>query len=68
MFVNFSFFARSYPSVLQATGLPEVKDQLKTVTEEAQKRGAFGGPTIFVGGEMYFGSDRFELIAQRIGE
>lgn len=52
--------------VAQAASQP-VKDRLRANTEEAIARGAFGSPTIFVGGEdMYFGSDQLPLVAQRI--
>ena len=50
----------------QAASQP-VKDRLRANTEEAIARGAFGSPTIFVGGEhMYFGNDQLPLVAQRI--
>lgn len=39
-----------------------VKEKLKTVTEEAVRRGAFGAPTFFVGDDLYFGEDRIFLI------
>ena len=47
------------------------KDRLRTNTEEAIERGAFGSPTIFVnngeGGEhMYFGNDQLPLVRQRV--
>lgn len=52
--------------VEQAASQP-VKDRLRANTEEAIARGAFGSPTIFVGGEhMYFGNDQLPLVAQRI--
>lgn len=42
---------------------PEVKAQLKANTDEAIARGAFGSPTIYVGGDdMYFGNDRLPLV------
>ena len=41
---------------------PPVKDQLRTNTEEAMARGAFGSPTMFLGGDMYFGNDRLPLV------
>lgn len=55
---------------------PKVKEALKQVTEEAVQRGAFGAPTFFVtkandpekAQQMYFGSDRFHLIAMQLGE
>jgi 2-hydroxychromene-2-carboxylate isomerase len=72
----------SDPEVLRATvneaGVPadqliddisdqSIKDALKSNTEEALARGAFGAPTIFVGNEMYFGNDRFEFIEEALG-
>lgn len=45
-------------AILHAMGTPEVKDRLKKSTEEAVERGAFGAPTFFVDGEMFFGNDR----------
>ncbi len=46
----------------------DVKDRLKKVTEEAVERGAFGAPIIFTAdGQMFFGSDRFDLIGAHIG-
>ena len=42
---------------------PEVKAHLKANTDEAIARGAFGSPTIFVGGDdLYFGNDRLPLV------
>ena len=44
-----------------------VKDRLRANTEEAIERGAFGSPTLFVGGEhMYFGNDQLPLVRQRV--
>lgn len=46
-----------------------VKDRLRANTEEAVARGAYGSPTIFVGGEyMYFGNDQLPIVRQRIVE
>lgn len=39
-----------------------VKTALKTNTEEAVRRGVFGAPTFFVGGEMFFGQDRLDFV------
>lgn len=41
---------------------PDIKDALKTNTDEAIARGAFGVPTFFIGGDMYFGNDRLDLL------
>ncbi|XP_029437135.1 glutathione S-transferase kappa 1 [Rhinatrema bivittatum] len=58
--------------LLEMASSPEVKNRLKGSTEEALKYGAFGMPTIVahVKGEphLYFGSDRFELLANLLGE
>ena len=49
--------------LLAGLARPEVKAQLKANTDEAIARGAFGSPTIFVGGsDMYFGNDRMPLV------
>uniref|UniRef100_A0A8C1JCX5 Glutathione S-transferase kappa n=1 Tax=Cyprinus carpio TaxID=7962 RepID=A0A8C1JCX5_CYPCA len=50
----------------------QIKDKLKSVTQEALDYQSFGLPFIVchVNGkaEVFFGSDRFELMAHRIGE
>jgi 2-hydroxychromene-2-carboxylate isomerase len=44
-----------------------VKDTLRTNTQEGIDRGAFGSPTMFVGGDdMYFGNDRMPLIRDAV--
>jgi 2-hydroxychromene-2-carboxylate isomerase len=46
---------------------PAVKEQLKTNTDELMRRGGFGSPTIYVGGDdMYFGNDRLPLVAEAL--
>jgi 2-hydroxychromene-2-carboxylate isomerase len=53
--------------LLEGTARPEIKAQLKANTDEAIARGAFGSPTIFVGGDdMYFGNDRLELVRDAV--
>ncbi|XP_053306235.1 glutathione S-transferase kappa 1 [Spea bombifrons] len=58
--------------LLQIISLPEVKNKLKETTDEALKYGVFGLPSIVahIDGkpQMYFGSDRFELLAHQLGE
>jgi 2-hydroxychromene-2-carboxylate isomerase len=39
---------------------PEVKEALKAQTSRAQEIGIFGAPSFMVGGELFWGSDRFE--------
>ncbi len=42
------------------------KDRLKTATEDAIARGAFGAPTFFVGGQMFFGQDRLDWVEEAV--
>jgi 2-hydroxychromene-2-carboxylate isomerase len=45
---------------------PEVKEQLKSVTQEAVNRGVFGAPTFFVEGAMYWGQDRLDFVKEAL--
>jgi len=49
-------------TVLARARTPEVEKRLTRETETAIERGVFGVPTIFVGDEMFWGNDRFELV------
>ncbi|MBC5764698.1 2-hydroxychromene-2-carboxylate isomerase [Ramlibacter albus] len=53
-------------ALLALTADPEVKDRLKSVTQEAVARGAFGAPTFFVGGRMYWGQDRLDFVKEAL--
>ncbi|NXN16502.1 GSTK1 transferase, partial [Indicator maculatus] len=57
---------------LEMISSPAVKNRLKETTEEAIKYGAFGMPAVVthVNGEpqLFFGSDRLELLGSIIGE
>lgn len=51
----------------QEIATPEIKDRLKSNTQELVNRGGFGTPTIFVNhDDMYFGNDRLMLIRRAI--
>ena len=43
---------------------PEVKQQLADNTADAVARGAFGSPTFFVDGEMWFGKERLRDVEE----
>lgn len=45
---------------------PEVKAQLISNTETAVGKGAFGAPTMYMDGEMYFGQDRLDFIEEAL--
>jgi 2-hydroxychromene-2-carboxylate isomerase len=54
-------------ALLAGIAEPAVKEQLKANTEEVVRRGGFGSPTIFVGGDdMYFGNDRLDLVRDAV--
>jgi 2-hydroxychromene-2-carboxylate isomerase len=44
----------------------EVKDRLRQNTDRAVERGVFGAPTFFVGGEMFWGNDRFDFVEEAL--
>ncbi len=49
-------------TVLARARTPELEARLSRDTETAIERGVFGVPTLFVGDEMFWGNDRFELV------
>jgi 2-hydroxychromene-2-carboxylate isomerase len=44
----------------------DVKGELRATTEEAVSRGAFGAPTFFVNGEMFFGVDHLPYLVRAL--
>jgi 2-hydroxychromene-2-carboxylate isomerase len=50
-------------SLADALGDPDIKDALRSSTDEALALGVFGVPTIVVGEELYWGDDRLEQAA-----
>ena len=53
-------------AILAATQDPEIKAELGASTESAAERGAFGIPTLFVDGEIYFGKERLPQIEEQL--
>ncbi len=53
-------------ALLALTQDVEVKDRLKTVTQEAIDRGVFGAPTFFVGNQMFWGQDRIDFVKEAL--
>ena len=54
-------------ALLALTQQAEVKARLVANTEEAVARGVFGAPTMFVGGQMFFGQDRLDFVRDALG-
>lgn len=52
--------------ILARAGEADVKAKLVANTEEAVNRGAFGIPTFFVDGDIYFGKDRLRDVEEAI--
>ncbi|HEV3230604.1 MAG TPA: DsbA family protein, partial [Solirubrobacteraceae bacterium] len=50
-------------AVLDAVERPEIKEQLRAATEEAQERGVTGVPTVAVDNDLFWGDDRLEEAA-----
>jgi 2-hydroxychromene-2-carboxylate isomerase len=44
----------------------ETKDRLRRNTDEVIRRGVFGAPTFFVGGEMFWGNDRLDWVEEAL--
>ncbi|MET0312392.1 MAG: 2-hydroxychromene-2-carboxylate isomerase [Burkholderiaceae bacterium] len=53
-------------ALLALTQEAAVKDELKRVTQEAIDRGAFGAPTFFAGGQMFWGQDRLDFVKESL--
>lgn len=70
--------AAAVDAVIAAAGLPAaalaegaqsaaIKDRLAANTQAAVDRGAFGIPTFFVDGEMFFGKERLAQVEEQLG-
>ena len=53
-------------ALLALTQDPQVKENLKAVTQEAVGRGVFGAPTFFVGDQMFWGQDRIDFLKEEL--
>lgn len=52
--------------LLALANAQDVKDRLKANTQEAVERGVFGAPTMFVGGQMFWGQDRLDFVREAL--
>jgi 2-hydroxychromene-2-carboxylate isomerase len=51
------------PAMLAAIQAPELKEQLRAVTQRAWDEGVRGVPTVRIGERLFFGDDRLEAAA-----
>lgn len=55
-------------AVLVRAEAPDTSARLATLTAEAESRGVFGVPTMVVGDELFWGADRLDMLAWRLGQ
>lgn len=53
-------------AALERAQSDELHQRLDSESRAAIERGVFGAPTLFVGDEMFWGNDRFELVRYHI--
>jgi 2-hydroxychromene-2-carboxylate isomerase len=53
-------------ALLARAGAEPYVARLRANTEEAAERGVFGSPTMFIDGEMFFGNDRLDFVAEAL--
>ncbi len=53
-------------AALERAQSDELRERLDADSRAAVDRGVFGAPTLFVGDEMFWGNDRFELVRHYI--
>ncbi|HWV80287.1 MAG TPA: 2-hydroxychromene-2-carboxylate isomerase [Hyphomicrobiaceae bacterium] len=54
-------------AIVERAASADVGSLCEVTTREAIARGVFGSPTYFVDGEMFFGQDRLEFVAEKLG-
>lgn len=54
------------PRLIERAQSRDVVARLGKNTTTAAERGVFGSPTMFVGGEMFFGNDRFDFLTEAL--
>jgi len=60
--------ANSDPALAARTSAPEARNALAEETTRAYAYGVFGVPTFVCRGEIFFGNDRLEMLAWRLGQ
>ncbi|MEH6646925.1 2-hydroxychromene-2-carboxylate isomerase [Sulfitobacter sp.] len=53
-------------SIHAAATSAQMQERFSANTQEAIERNVFGSPTYFIGGDMFYGQDRLEMVARAI--
>jgi len=53
-------------SLIEQASQQSIKDQLRANTEEAIALGAYGSPSMFITGKLYFGNDQLPLVREAL--
>ena len=55
-------------AMAKAVQVQEIKNDLRSASEEAVARGVFGAPTFFVNSIMHFGQDRIDFVREALDD
>ena len=56
------------PARLDDAGAPAIQERYDAHTQKAIDHGVFGAPTYVIDGEMFWGQDRLDFVARRLGQ
>ena len=54
-------------AIMEASGSRETAERFEADTREAIERGVFGAPSWLIGGELFWGQDRLDFVAEKLG-
>lgn len=54
-------------ALVEAAEAPESAERIAQNTQDAIARGVFGSPSYVVGNDLFFGQDRLDFVAERLG-
>ncbi len=54
-------------AIMEAAGGSDIADRFAADTREAIERGVFGAPSWLIGGELFWGQDRLDFVAEKLG-
>lgn len=54
-------------AIMEAAGGGDIAERFAADTREAIERGVFGAPSWLIGGELFWGQDRLDFVAEKLG-